>query len=189
MTGYEEFGNYLDKQNDSFSIKFDDVEKIIGGKLPASAYEHQAWWSNSDSHPLMNIVLSKNWKSRNLNLDTREIEFHKSIESEKFYFIKKDFESFTDVKEDHRYLWSKFNVLLTKLKNNLGDSFKDSESKVAKYHEQNKSPPSYHHSQWLAFDRPNTKGNMIFQVSLNSSDNLSTMIWIDSSVKNEFKNT
>lgn len=30
MTGYEEFGSYLDTKNDSFSIKFEDIEKIIG---------------------------------------------------------------------------------------------------------------------------------------------------------------
>jgi len=147
MSGYEEFGNYLDKQNDSFSIKFNDVEKIINEKLPTSAYDYQAWWSNSDTHPLMKIVLLKNWKSRNLNLDTQEIEFYKNNESEKFYFVEKDFESFTNLKEDHQYLWSKFNILLTKLKNNLGNSFKDSESKVGKYHKQNASPAVYHHYQ------------------------------------------
>ena len=92
MTGYKEFGSYLDEQNESFSIKFDDVEEIIGEKLPPSAYDHQPWWSNSDTHPLMKIVLSKNWKSKNLNLDTQEIEFYKFIESEKFYFVEKDFE-------------------------------------------------------------------------------------------------
>ena len=119
MTGYKEFGDYLDKQNDVFSIKFDAIEEIIGEKLPASAYEYSAWWSNNDSHPLMNIVLSKNWKSKNLNLKTHEIVFYKTTESKKFYFVEKDFESFTGIKEDHRNLWSKFNVLLTELKNNL----------------------------------------------------------------------
>ena len=90
MTGYKEFGDYLDKQNDSFSIKFDTVEEIIGEKLPESAYEYSAWWSNNDSHPLMNIVLSKNWKSKNLNLKTHEIVFYKTTESKKFYFVEKD---------------------------------------------------------------------------------------------------
>ena len=94
MTGYKEFGNYLDNQDESFSIKFDVVEKIIGEKLPASAYEYPEWWSNSDSHPLMKVVLSKNWKSRNPNLDTQEIEFYKIVKLEKFYFVEKDFESF-----------------------------------------------------------------------------------------------
>ncbi len=185
MSGYEEFGNYLDKQNDSFSIKFNDVEKIINEKLPTSAYDYQAWWSNSDTHPLMKIVLLKNWKSRNLNLDTQEIEFYKNNESEKFYFVEKDFESFTNLKEDHQYLWSKFNILLTKLKNNLGNSFKDSESKVGKYHKQNASPAVYHHYQWLGFDRPNTSGNEIFQVSINSPNNLDVKIWINQ--KNKLK--
>ena len=62
--GYEQFGDYLEKQKESFSIKFDEIEEIIGRKLPDSALKHVEWWSNSDSHPLMKIALSENWKSR-----------------------------------------------------------------------------------------------------------------------------
>lgn len=29
---------------------FKDIEKIIGRKLPSSAYEHQWWWSSHDSY-------------------------------------------------------------------------------------------------------------------------------------------
>jgi len=57
--GYEQFGDYLEKQKESFSIKFDEIEEIIGQKLPNSAYQYDEWWSNSDSHPLMKVVLSK----------------------------------------------------------------------------------------------------------------------------------
>ncbi len=185
MTGYSEFGDYLDKQKESFSIKFDKVEEIIGEKLPASAYDHQAWWSNSDSHPLMKIILSKNWKSRNLNLETHEIDFYKTVESEKFFFVEKDFESFTGIKEDHANLFSRFQILETKVVDKLEDSFKDSNSKVGRYWKQNITPAFYFNYQWLAFDRTNTSGHKIFQVSLNSSDNLSIMIWIDR--KNELK--
>ena len=75
MSRYDKFGNYLDSQNESFSITFEKVEEIIGEKLPDSAYDYPEWWSNNDSHPLMGIVLSKSWKSKNCNLEKQEIQF------------------------------------------------------------------------------------------------------------------
>ena len=61
--GYEEFANYLDNvSEDSFSITFEEIEEIIGEKLPDSALQYPAWWSNNDSHPFMRKVLLKNWK-------------------------------------------------------------------------------------------------------------------------------
>ena len=81
--GYEQFTKYLDDiGEDSFSISFGEIEKIIGEKLPESAFQYQAWWSNSDSHPFMREVLSHNWKSRKLNLERKNIEFYKTSEFE-----------------------------------------------------------------------------------------------------------
>jgi len=88
LMNYEKFGEYLSNQKNSFSIKFEEIEEIIGEKLPDSAYDYQAWWSNSESHSLMKVVLSKNWKSRKLNLDLKEIEFYKSLESSLLKFLK-----------------------------------------------------------------------------------------------------
>mgnify|MGYP001186955827 CR=1 FL=1 len=83
LMGYEEFTNYLDSvREDSFSITFEEIEGIIGEKLPDSALQYQAWWSNSDSHPFMREVLLKNWKSRKLNLEAKRIEFYKNSQSE-----------------------------------------------------------------------------------------------------------
>jgi len=187
MTRYGEFGDYLDSQKESFTIKFEKIEEIIGEKLPSSAYEHQAYWSNSDSHPLMKLILLKKWKSRNLNLETHEIDFYKTVESEKFYFVEKDFESLTGIKEDHARLFLKFKDLETKLKNNLGDSFKESNSKTGNYWKQNASPPVYHDYQWLGFDTKNTMQHKTFQVSINSPTNLSVHMWIDASDSSKFK--
>ena len=76
MIEYQKFGSYLEKLNGKpVYITFEEIEKILGEKLPDSAYQYDAWWSNSDSHPLMKIVLSKNWKSKNLDLNLKQIEF------------------------------------------------------------------------------------------------------------------
>ena len=74
----EEFGKYLNSYDgDSFSISFGGIEEIIGEKLPESAFQYNAWWSNSDSHPFMKVVLTHNWKSRNLDLENRNIDNQK----------------------------------------------------------------------------------------------------------------
>ena len=89
MVEYGKFGDYLDERNDeSFSIRFEEIEKIIGQKLSASAYQYTAWWGNHDSHPLMKVVLSKNWKSRNLNLGGKWIIFYKNSESPLLKFVR-----------------------------------------------------------------------------------------------------
>lgn len=88
MSKYEKFGDYLDRQNEPFSIKFEEIEEILGEKLIPTAYKFQEWWSNSDSHPLMKVVMSKNWKSKNPNLSSKEVEFYKSSESELLKFLK-----------------------------------------------------------------------------------------------------
>ena len=108
-------------------------------------------------------------------------------DEDEFRFIEKDFESFTDVKEDRSNLYSKFKILESKLKNTLGDAFDESNSKVARYWKQNTTPPVYVNYQWLGFDRKNTMEHKIFQVSLSKLKKLNVMIWIDQAAKNEFK--
>lgn len=89
MVEYEKFGNYLDEQKGKpVYIKFEEIEKILGEKLPDSAFQYTAWWSNNDSHPLMKVVLSRNWKSKQLNLETKKIEFYSLTESPLLQFLK-----------------------------------------------------------------------------------------------------
>lgn len=89
MSEYKKFGDYLDKQNEPFSIKFEEIEAIIGEKLPPLAYQYSAWWSNNSSYPLMKVVLLENWRSTNPNLVSKKIEFYKSSESSLLEFVKK----------------------------------------------------------------------------------------------------
>jgi len=89
MAEYGKFGKYLEEQNGKpLYIKFEEIEKILGEKLPDSAYKHREWWSNSESHPLMKIVLSKNWKSENVLIQSKFVEFHNTTESSLLQFLK-----------------------------------------------------------------------------------------------------
>lgn len=182
MTRYEKFGTYLDSQEESFSITFKKIEEIIEEKLPPLAYEHQAWWSNNDSHPLMNLILAKNWKSKNLNLDEQKIEFYKITEAETFYFVEKDFESTIKEKVPRQYLFDRFKILYKVLKNNLSNSFNEAESKVALW-----APHGVvMKHQFLWFVRKNTfiekpKDSIQFQLTIDTKPQgeLSIGIWLD----------
>jgi hypothetical protein len=58
MGKYEPLREFLKKQGRTeIHMTFDQIEKLIGSKLPASASEHRAWWSNNPS----NSVITKAW--------------------------------------------------------------------------------------------------------------------------------
>src|SRR5690606_29946505 len=51
--------------------------EIVGG-LPPSAYDHQAWWSNSTSHPLAAEWLRAGWRSVSPNLTAQRIRLERA---------------------------------------------------------------------------------------------------------------
>jgi hypothetical protein len=51
MSKYEPLGNHLaalPATQDSITLSFDEIEQIIGAKLPRSATEHREWWANQE---------------------------------------------------------------------------------------------------------------------------------------------
>ncbi len=51
MGKYSPIGDYLRMQpGDELQLSFADVEEIIESALPASAYNHRAWWSTQQNH-------------------------------------------------------------------------------------------------------------------------------------------
>jgi hypothetical protein len=58
MTKYEPLTRFLAMQTTSeLPITFQEVERILGFKLPNSAYQHRPWWANEAS----NHVHAKAW--------------------------------------------------------------------------------------------------------------------------------
>ena len=48
MGKYEALGRFLSQQrNKEIPLRFADVERITGTKLPQSAHKHRSWWSNT----------------------------------------------------------------------------------------------------------------------------------------------
>ena len=78
MSKYGALGDYLKRQRgDVVPMKFADIEKITGSKLPASS-RYRAWWSNND----FNSVLTKVWieagfKSEQVDMEGRKLVFRR----------------------------------------------------------------------------------------------------------------
>ena len=74
MSKYSPLGTYLRQQRrDLVPMKFAEIEKIIGDKLPASA-RYRAWWSNNASNNVMTKVwLEAGYESARVDMSARKL--------------------------------------------------------------------------------------------------------------------
>ncbi len=86
---YAALADWLQSQpggKDEVRLSFEEVEQIIGGSLPASAYEHRAWWANdSQGHPHSQLWLEVGWRTNYLNRTEKVVTFVRTREREKAY--------------------------------------------------------------------------------------------------------
>ena len=61
--------------SDHWQFTFREIESIIGASLPASAYRHAAWWSNTGSHSQANAWLAAGFRSTNVDLHAEQVIF------------------------------------------------------------------------------------------------------------------
>ena len=79
MSKYNALKEFLLKQDISeIPMKFDEIERLIGSKLPKSARTHRAWWSNNPS----NSVITKEWleagfKSERVDMAAERLVFRR----------------------------------------------------------------------------------------------------------------
>jgi len=78
MSKYSALGDYLKRQPaDRVPLKFAEIEKIIGSKLPASS-RYRAWWSNNDFNSVMTKVwLDAGFKSEQVDMAGRKLVFRR----------------------------------------------------------------------------------------------------------------
>ncbi len=76
---YEPFTEFLRRQSRAVvRMSFDEIERVIGAKLPPSATHHRAWWSNN----AQNNVMTKAWKdagfeSEDVDMKGRRVAFRR----------------------------------------------------------------------------------------------------------------
>ena len=78
MSKYDRLGAYLrDQGQETVSMSFCDIERIVGHKLPKSQ-KHQAWWSNSTSNNVMTQVwLDAGYRSEQVDVARGKLVFHR----------------------------------------------------------------------------------------------------------------
>ena len=76
---YEPLTEFLRRQSRAVvRMSFDEIERVIGAKLPPSATHHRAWWSNN----AQNNVMTKAWKdagfeSEDVDMKGRRVSFRR----------------------------------------------------------------------------------------------------------------
>ena len=79
MSKYEALTGHLKlTQGNSYPVSFAEIEAIIGTRLPDSAYEHRAWWSNNPHNSAMTKAwLAAGWYSSNVDMKARNLVFRR----------------------------------------------------------------------------------------------------------------
>lgn len=62
---------------DSITMTFKQIEELIGQPLPSSAYNHRAYWSNTDTHSISKVWMQAGYMTTYVNLLSRKVVFEK----------------------------------------------------------------------------------------------------------------
>jgi len=81
MSKYEPLPQFLASTLGSVKrLSFAEIERILRFKLPKSAYEHEAWWSNNATgHSHARIWINAGWRTEDLDLAARQVTFRRSV--------------------------------------------------------------------------------------------------------------
>jgi hypothetical protein len=68
-TPLEKYLKALTGNKQDVTLSFEQIERILNDKLPASAHRHQAWWANEKegSHVHAHSWLNAGWKVDSVN--------------------------------------------------------------------------------------------------------------------------
>ncbi|MEJ2626364.1 MAG: hypothetical protein P8Z80_18150 [Pseudolabrys sp.] len=77
MGKYEPLTKFLrDQPTERVSMTFAEIERVVGFKLPRSASEHRAWWSNNPSNSVMTKAwLEAGYQSEQVDMENRKLVF------------------------------------------------------------------------------------------------------------------
>ena len=78
MAKYTPLEEYLKGQNETeISVRFADIEEIIGSELPASAREYLIWWDNNSasSHVQARAWLNAGYHTEYVDIASEKLTF------------------------------------------------------------------------------------------------------------------
>ena len=80
MSKYETLPQFLAQAGRSIHrMSFREIEGVLGFKLPKSAYEYEAWWSNTAAgHSHAQAWLKFGWRTEAVDLAGRKVTFRRA---------------------------------------------------------------------------------------------------------------
>jgi hypothetical protein len=80
MSKYQPLETYLRSRNtEEVPVTFEEIEAIIGAKLPPVAHAHRAWWSNNPSNNVMTKAwLAAGFQSERVDIGARKLVFRRT---------------------------------------------------------------------------------------------------------------
>jgi hypothetical protein len=75
MGKYEPLGRFLNSlRNERWQATFSEIEEILQFKLPRSAEQYPAWWSNDETgHSHARAWLDAGWKTQQVDVNRRRV--------------------------------------------------------------------------------------------------------------------
>lgn len=81
MSKYDKLAaHFATVSGNSWHATFEDIERIIGFSLPASARSYQAWWANSQDMPHKLSWQNAGWRTKDLNIAAGHIMFVRDLD-------------------------------------------------------------------------------------------------------------
>ncbi|MBI3677296.1 MAG: hypothetical protein HY243_11855 [Proteobacteria bacterium] len=80
MSKYDPLSEFLKTQTTvQVPMTFAEIERVLGSKLPASAYKHPAWWANDEgkSHVQAQAWLSSGFETEQVNPKAKKLVFQR----------------------------------------------------------------------------------------------------------------
>ena len=93
MSIYEPLRNHLKNlRSTHWKASFSEIERILARPLPKSAYTYQAWWANQEGrgHSQTTAWRDAGWKTANLDLSGKTVEFERAGQPVSEKIIEKD---------------------------------------------------------------------------------------------------
>lgn len=78
MSKYQGLTEFLtDVRDDKVILTFEEINDLVGGELPESAFKHRPWWANrTEGRGSQNLAWqSAGWETRDVNMELDEITF------------------------------------------------------------------------------------------------------------------
>lgn len=76
----------LPLDRDRVETSFEDIELLIGGRLPPYARQHRSWWANDSTGHVQSIQwLSAGWRVSSVNMSSERVVFSRIKEREQAY--------------------------------------------------------------------------------------------------------